>query len=104
MADDRLQVDVAALQAAGFNLGRWSELAHDIAGRIEQATQQYAHAGGTGKMGEMFTKHYKPGEEKAIEFLRMLQKEIGGSGQRVINVAKSFEQTNDDAEQSVRNS
>lgn len=98
---DRLRVDIAALQAAGFNLTEWSELADRIAERIEQAATQYASAGGTGKMGEMFTKHYKPGEAKAIEFLQMLRNEIGGAGKRTIDVAKSFGQTNDDAERSV---
>lgn len=101
---DRLRVDTAALQAAGFTLTEWSELANQIADRIDRATRLYGKAGGTGKMGEMFEKHYKPGEEKALEFLRILREEIGGIGQRTIDVAKNFEQTDDEAGRSVPNS
>lgn len=100
MSDD-LRVDIEALQSAGLNLSQWSDMADQIAKRMEQATAQYADAGGGGEMGKAFDEHYKPGEGKALEFLEILKKELGGAGQRTIQTAKNYDETDDDASRAV---
>jgi hypothetical protein len=101
---DHLRVDIPALRNAGADLAEWSSLADQIATMIYQAAAHYADAGGTrGEMAELWEKNYKPGEEKAIEFLKLLQQEVGGAGMRTIQAADSFEQTDGDASRSVPN-
>ena len=98
MSDDRLYVDVAALTQGGVNLGQWSTLANQIAGRMRAATTTYRFAGGTGEMGEQFDANYRPGETKALEFLKLLEEVVGGYSQRTLAAAQNFEQTATDAD------
>lgn len=98
MSDDRLYVDVPALTQGGVNLGQWSSLANQIAGRMRTATTTYRFAGGTGEMGEQFDTNYRPGESKALEFLKLLEDVVGGHAQRTLNAARNFEQTANDAD------
>ena len=95
--NDRLYVDVAALTRGGINLSQWSVLANQIGGRIQSATATYRNAGGTGEMGEQFNTNYKPGEQKALEFLVLLMRVVGSYSEKTFEVAKVFEETDDEA-------
>jgi hypothetical protein len=95
---DRLYVDVAALTRGGIDLNQWSTLADQIAGRVTSATQTYRYSGGTGEMGEQFDTNYKPGEAKALEFLALLVEIVGGYADRTLLAARTFDQTNTDAD------
>ncbi|OLF17638.1 hypothetical protein [Actinophytocola xanthii] len=100
--DGNFSADVEGLRSAGINITRWSTLARNIADRVHAATVRYQNAGGTGgDMTKSFNANYRPGEQKALEFLRLLDIEIGGLGSRTIEVAQTFEQTNDDANQAT---
>ena len=101
MSDDRLYVDVPALNRGGINLERYALLARSIAGDMRQATLTYQNAGGTGEMGEKFDTNYKPGERKALEFLALLDEIIGGGANRTLLAARNFENTSDDADAST---
>lgn len=94
---DRLYVDIAALTRGGINLGEWSALANRIGGRLQSATATYRNAGGTGEMGEQFNTNYKPGEEKALEFLVLLMQVVGSYSEKTLEAAKNFQQTDNDA-------
>ena len=94
---DRLYVDITALQQGGVNMEQWAGLAKLIANQMQTATGTYRHAGGTGEMGEKFNENYKPGEVKALQFLALLERVVGGSADRTFDVARNFEQTNNDA-------
>jgi hypothetical protein len=94
---DRLYVDITALSQGGVNMERWSTLAKTIANRMQTASGTYRFAGGTGEMGEKFNENYKPGEVKALQFLALLEKVVGEAATRTRDVAKNFDQTNDEA-------
>jgi hypothetical protein len=96
--NDRLYVDVQALTQGGINLAQWSALANQIGGRLQGATATYRNAGGTGEMGEQFNTNYKPGEEKALEFLRILMTVVGSYSQKTFDAAKVFDETNTEAD------
>jgi hypothetical protein len=98
VSEDRLYVDVSGLSQGGVNLGHWSDLANQISGRIRTATTTYRYAGGTGEMGEQFDANYRPGETKALEFLRLLEDVVGGYSRRTLAAAKNFEDTATDAD------
>jgi hypothetical protein len=49
-------------------------------------------------MGEQFNTNYKPGEEKALEFLLMLMKVVGSYSAKTFEAAKVFEETNTEAD------
>jgi hypothetical protein len=95
---DRLHVDVEALTRGGTNLAQWSALANQIGGRLQGATATYRNAGGTGEMGEQFNTNYKPGEQKALEFLLILMKVVGSYSAKTFDAAKVFEETNTEAD------
>ena len=95
---DRLYVDVEALTRGGINLAQWSALANQIGGRLQSATATYRNAGGTGEMGEQFTANYKPGEQKALEFLLILMKVVGSYSEKTFEAAKVFDETNTEAD------
>ncbi|WP_143021461.1 hypothetical protein [Prauserella marina] len=95
---DRLYVDVNILNQGGLNLDQWSDLARNVTRRVRTATERYGDAGGTGEMGEQFDQNYKPGEWKALEFLTLLEKGVGGLSESTLLVAKNFERANDDAD------
>lgn len=96
--------DVEGLRVAGVDITEWSNLAGNIADKVHAATVKYQKAGGTGgDMTESFNANYRPGEQKALEFLRLLDTEIGGLGGRTIEVAQTFQQTDDDANQATPN-
>ncbi len=95
---DRLYVDVEALTRGGINLAQWSALANQIGGRLQGATATYRNAGGTGEMGEQFNTNYKPGEQKALEFLLILMKVVGSYSAKTFDAARSFEETNTEAD------
>jgi hypothetical protein len=97
MTDDRLYVDIGALSQGGVNMEQWASLARAIANQMQDATGFYRFAGGTGEMGEKFNENYKPGEVKALQFLALLEKVVGGAATRTRDVAKNFDQTNDEA-------
>jgi hypothetical protein len=94
---DRLYVDITALSQGGVNMEQWATLAATIANRMQEATGIYRFAGGTGEMGEKFNENYTPGEVKALQFLALLEKVVGGAATRTRDVAKNFDQTNDEA-------
>ena len=104
MTDDRLYVDVTALNQGGVNMERWASLARLIANQMQTATGTYRFAGGTGEMGEKFNENYKPGEVKALQFLALLERVVGGAADRTLDVARNFEQTNNEATQATPNS
>ncbi|MDA3628114.1 hypothetical protein [Saccharopolyspora oryzae] len=95
---DRFYADPDGLARGGANLEQWSMLAKEIAAQMRNVTTAYRHAGGTGEMGEQFNTNYKPGETKAIEFLSMLEEAVGGHGERTLKTARSFSDTNDEAD------
>ena len=94
---DRLYVDINALSQGGVNMEQWSTLASTIANKMQTASGTYRFAGGTGEMGEKFNENYKPGEVKALQFLALLEKVVGGAATSTLEVAKNFDQTNDEA-------
>ncbi|GAB1515276.1 hypothetical protein [Actinophytocola sp. KF-1] len=96
--NDRLYVDVEALTRGGINLAQWSALANRIGGRLQGAAATYRNAGGTGEMGEQFDTNYKPGEQKALEFLVMLMKVVGSYSEKTFEAAKVFEESNTEAD------
>ncbi|MER6992722.1 hypothetical protein ABT337_30025 [Saccharopolyspora hirsuta] len=99
---DRLQVDVAALARGGANLDQWSTMANQLAARMRSVTAAYRDAGGTGEMGEQFDTNYRPGAEKAMEFLAMLEEAVGGYSDSTLKVARKFGDTNDEADGAAR--
>jgi len=101
MSEKRLTVDIAALQRGGVNLSRIAEIARGISNDLQHAVTTYGDAGGTGEMGESFQKNYKPGETEALEFLALLDKEVGEVGVRTTKTAREFEDTNQEASQST---
>ena len=94
---DRTAVDISLLTNGGINLTQWSLLANQIVNQMRTATETYRYSGGTGEMGEQFDQNYKPGEAKALAFLMMLEKAIGGQSDRTLLVAQNFSNTNQDA-------
>ena len=100
---DRLYVDVAALTNGGINLDEWSRLAKDIAARMDAAVSLYRNAGGGGEMGEQYNTNYKPGEEKALQFLLLLNEIVGSYSDRTLQVARNFEDTNNEADHNAPN-
>jgi hypothetical protein len=100
---DRLYVDVAALTRGGINLAQWSTLANQIGGKLQSATSTYRNAGGTGEMGEQFNTNYKPGEQKALEFLVLLMQVVGSYSAKTLDAAKNFERTDTDADTATPN-
>ena len=99
---DRTQVDPAYLQRGGQHLDTYSTLAGSICGQLRNATTMYANAGGTGEMGEQFKVNYKPGEEKALEFLELLEEIVGGAGQATMKTGVHFSQVSDEADQAAQ--
>jgi len=97
MSGERLYVDLAALHQGGVNIEELSVQARLVVNRIRQAASTYQFAGGTGEMGEKYQENYKPGEEKALVFLRLLEEAVGSAGDDTLVVARHFEQVNDDA-------
>jgi hypothetical protein len=98
MNDDRTRVDPAELQRGGQFLDTYSRLAGSISGQLRDATTRYARAGGTGEMGEQFNANYKPGEEKALEFLALLEEVVGGAGKATMKTGVHFSQVSDEAD------
>ena len=98
---DRLYVDIAALRQGGVNIEQLSVQSRLIVNRIRQATATYRLAGGTGEMGEKFQENYKPGEEKALLFLKLLEEVIGSAGGSTLEAARHFERTDGDASASA---
>jgi hypothetical protein len=95
---DRTRVDPAELQRGGQGLDTYSTLAGSISSQMRDATTRYARAGGTGEMGEQFNANYKPGEEKALEFLALLEEVVGGAGQATTKTGVHFGQVADEAD------
>ncbi|SEG75396.1 hypothetical protein SAMN02982929_03446 [Saccharopolyspora kobensis] len=94
---DRVYVDTAGLTRGGLNLGQWSSTANRLAAHMRNVTATYRHAGGTGEMGEQFDANYRPGAEKAMEFLSMLEEAVGGISEKTLLAGKKFEDTDDEA-------
>lgn len=95
--NDRVYVDTTALTRGGVNLGQWSSMASRLAAHMRNVTTTYRHAGGTGEMGEQFDQNYRPGAEKAMEFLSMLEEAVGGVSEKTLLAGKKFEDTDDEA-------
>jgi hypothetical protein len=49
-------------------------------------------------MGEQFNANYKPGEEKALEFLALLEEVVGGAGKATMKTGVHFSQVSDEAD------
>ncbi|MFB9570218.1 hypothetical protein [Saccharopolyspora hordei] len=98
---DRLQVDVAALARGGTNLDQWSTMARQLAEHMRSVTAAYRHAGGTGEMGEQFDTNYRPGAEKAMEFLSLLEEAVGGCSDSTLRAARNFSDTAEEADGAV---
>ncbi|PPK70918.1 hypothetical protein V5P93_002777 [Actinokineospora auranticolor] len=97
----RLAVDPEALRNGGVNIRATVDLAVDICNQLFIAADTNRGAGGTGEIGEKFDSGYRPGEEQALKFLRLLQKSLGETGSRTITTAGVFRETDEDANAAV---
>ncbi|WP_026422139.1 hypothetical protein [Actinokineospora inagensis] len=99
---DRLSVDPEALRNGGVNLDRVADIAVDICDKHLAAVDKAAGAGGTGQMGQRFDTGYRPTEQQATGFLRLLRRTLTQTGSRTIKTAGVFAETSDDAEAVVQ--
>ncbi|WP_026422046.1 hypothetical protein [Actinokineospora inagensis] len=97
-----LSVDPEKLRLGGVNIDHTVDLAVEICNDLYLATDQNRGAGGTGEMGKKFDSGYRPGEQEALKFLRLMQKTIGEASARTIKTAGVFTETNEDADSTVR--
>ncbi|MGW1680198.1 hypothetical protein [Saccharopolyspora sp. NPDC002376] len=95
--NDRLYVDTSGLTRGGINLSQWSSTANRLAAHMRNVTATYRHAGGSGEMGKQFDENYRPGAEKAMEFLSMLEEAVGGVSEKTLLAGRKFEDTDDEA-------
>ncbi|GLZ38946.1 hypothetical protein Acsp05_25700 [Actinokineospora sp. NBRC 105648] len=99
---ERLAVDPDALRQGGVNIRGTVDLAVSICNQLFAAAEENRGAGGTGEMGEKFDAGYRPGEEHALKFLRLMQKTLGETGTRTVKTARVFTDASDDADAAVR--